>query len=107
MSPFDHVSICPKLCCVAVQNPDGVPARDPDRLIKWFIGGVVMGVGVNLLGGFVGAQKWAWLLPAVFAAALSVAVPSTALLRRGSASSSHARGATFLPATGHPAVVAG
>src|SRR5215217_4952766 len=104
MSPFDHVSICPKLCCVAVQNPDGVPARDPDRLIKWFIGVVVMGVGVNLLGGFVGAQKWAWLLPAVFAAALWVAVPSTALLRRERYRTTRARGMTLLALTGYLAI---
>jgi hypothetical protein len=44
---------------VAEQNFSGVPARDPDRLIKWFIGVVVMGVGVNLLSSFAVAQTWA------------------------------------------------
>jgi hypothetical protein len=42
---------------VAEQNSSGVPGRDPDRLIMWFIGFVVIGVGVNLLSGFVVAQK--------------------------------------------------
>ena len=57
-------------------------ARDPDRLIKWFIGVVVIAVGVNLLSGFVVEQKWAWLPPAAFVAALLIAVPSSGLLRR-------------------------
>ncbi len=73
---------CSKLCGVAEQNSGGVPARDPDRLIKWFIGVVVIAVGVNLLSSLVVAQKWAWLPPAVFAAALLVAVPSSGLLGR-------------------------
>jgi hypothetical protein len=71
------VSVCSRLCGVAEQNSAGVPARDPDRLIRWFIRAVVTGVGVNLLSGSVVTQKWAWLPPAVFAAALLVAVPST------------------------------
>jgi hypothetical protein len=58
-----------------------VPARNSDRLIKWFIGVVVIAVGVNLLSGLVVAQKWAWLPPAVFVAALLVAVHSSGLLR--------------------------
>jgi hypothetical protein len=52
-----------------------VPARHPDRLIKWFIGVVVLGVGVNLLSGLVVAQKWAWLPPVAFVGLLLVAVP--------------------------------
>ena len=51
-------------------------------VIKWFIGAVVAGVGINLLSGSVMAQQWAWLPSAVFAAALLIAVPSTGLLRR-------------------------
>jgi hypothetical protein len=105
MSLFDHVAICNKLCFVPAQNPDGVPARDADRLIKWFIGVVVMGVGVNLLSGFVVAQKWAWLPPAVFVAALLVAVPSTGLLRRERFGSTRARRMALLALTGYLAVV--
>jgi hypothetical protein len=41
------------------QNSGGLPVRDPDRLIKWFIGVVVIAVGVNLLTSLVVAQKWA------------------------------------------------
>jgi hypothetical protein len=37
----------------------GVPAREPDCLIKWFIGFAVIAVGANLLSGFVVAQNWA------------------------------------------------
>jgi hypothetical protein len=96
---------CPKLCCVPVQNPRGVPASDPDRLIKWFIGVVVIGVAVNLLGGFVVEQKWAWLPPAVFVAALLVAVPSTGLLRRERYRTTRARGMAVLALTGYLAVV--
>src|SRR6185436_10206921 len=73
---------CPKLCGVAEQNSSGVPGRDADRLIMWFIGFVVIGVGVNLFSGVVIAQKWAWLPPAVFVAALLVVVPAAGLLRR-------------------------
>ena len=87
------------------QNPGGVPARDPDRLIKWFIGVVVIGVGVNLLSGFVVEQKWAWLPPAVFVAALLVAVPSTGLLRRERYRTTRARGMALLALTGYLAVV--
>ena len=105
MSPFDHVAICPKLCCVPQHNPDGVPARDADRLIKWFIGVVVVGVGVNLLSGFVVAQKWAWLPPAAFVVALLVAVPSTGLLRRERYGSRRARSMALLALTGYLAVV--
>ncbi len=72
-------------------------ARDPDRLIKWFIGAVVAGVGVNLLSGSVVAQKWAWLPPAVFAAALLVAVPGTGLLRRERYRTTRARDMACLP----------
>jgi hypothetical protein len=43
------------------QHSGEVPARNADRLIMWFIGFVVIGVGVNLFSGFVIAQKWAWL----------------------------------------------
>ena len=75
-------ALCAKLGVVPEPRPRGMPARDPDRLIKWFIGVVVMGVGVNLLSGFVVAQKWAWLPSAVFVAALLVAVRSAGLLRR-------------------------
>jgi hypothetical protein len=75
-------SVCRKLCGMPEQNSRGVPVREPERLIKWFIGVVVIAVGVNLLSSFVVAQKWAWLPPAVFVAALLAAVPSTGLLRR-------------------------
>src|SRR5512133_645207 len=105
MSPFDQVAICPKLCCVPEHNPDGVPVRDADRLIKWFIGVVVMGVGVNLLGGFVVAQKWAWLPPAAFVAALLVAVPATGLLRRERYGTTRARSMALLALAGYLAVV--
>ena len=98
-------SICPKLCCVPEQSPGGAPARDPDRLIKWFIGVVVFGVGVNLLSGFVVAQKWDWLPPAVFVAALLVAVSNTGLLRRERYSTRRARSMAFLALTGYLAVV--
>jgi hypothetical protein len=104
MSPHDAPA-CPKLCCVPEQNPCGVPASDPDRLIKWFIGVVVIGVAVNLLGGFVVEQKWAWLPPAVFVAALLVAVPSTGLLRRERYRTTRARGMAVLALTGYLAVV--
>ena len=61
-------------CAVCLNRFLGVclPAT-PDRLIKWFIGFVVIAVGVNLLSSFFVAQKWAWLPPAVFVAALLVA----------------------------------
>src|SRR5215203_4905527 len=79
------------------QNSAGVPAHHPDRLIKWFIGVVVIAVGVNLLSGFLVAQKWAWLPPAVFVPALLVAVPSIGLPRR-------AREMALLALTGYLAV---
>jgi hypothetical protein len=96
---------CSKLCGVPEQNSWGVPASDPDRLIKWFIGVVVIGVAVNLLGGFVVEQKWAWLPPAVFVVALLVAVPSTGLLRRERYRTTRARGMAVLALTGYLAVV--
>jgi hypothetical protein len=98
-------AVCPRLCCVAEQNPGGVPARDPDRLIKWFVGVFVTGVGVNLLSGFVIEQKWAWLPPAVFVVALLVAVPRTGLLRRERHGSTRwARGLALLALFGYLAV---
>jgi hypothetical protein len=69
-------------CGVVDRNFGGVPARHPDRLIKWFIEVVLLGVGVNLLSSYVVAQDWAWLPPARFVAALLVAVPSAGLLDR-------------------------
>jgi hypothetical protein len=90
---------------VSAQNPCGVPASDPDRLIKWFIGVVVMGVGVNLLSGFVVAQKWAWFPPAVFVAALLVAVPSTGLLRQERYRTTRARRMAMVALIGYVAVV--
>jgi hypothetical protein len=96
---------CPKLWFVPEQNPGGLPAREPDHLIKWFIGLVVIGVGVNLLGGFVVAQKWDWLPAAVFVAALLVAVPSTGLLRRERYLTTRARRVALLALSGYLAVV--
>jgi uncharacterized membrane protein HdeD (DUF308 family) len=60
----------------------GQPIHDPDRLIKWFVSVVLVGVGVNLLSGLVAVQKWAWLPPAVFVAVLLVVAPRTGLLRQ-------------------------
>jgi len=94
----------PRLCGVHEQNSGGVPARNPDRLIKWFIGVVVIGVGVNLLSSWVVAQKWAWLPPAVFVAALLVAVPTSGLLRRERYSTTRARAMALLALTGYLAV---
>ena len=48
-------------------------------MIKWFIGVVVMGVAVNLLSGLIVTKEWAWLPPAVFGAALLIAVPELSL----------------------------
>jgi hypothetical protein len=104
MSPFDMPRFATKLCCVPAQNGGGVTARDPDPLIKWFIGVVVIGVAVNLLSGFVLAQKWAWLPAAVFVAALLVAVPSTGLLRRERYFTARARGMALLALIGYLAV---
>src|SRR5829696_6267455 len=105
MSLLRYVSVCPKLCCVAEQNSLRVPAVDPARLIKWFIGVVVIGVAVNMLSGFVVARDWAWLPPAVFVAALFVAVPSTGLLRRERYGTRRARAMALLALTGYLAVV--
>jgi hypothetical protein len=74
-------------------------------LIKWFIGVVVIAVGVNLLSSFVVRQKWAWLPPAVFVAALLVAVPSAGLLRRERYGTTRARGMALLALIGYMAVV--
>jgi hypothetical protein len=63
-----------------------------------------MGVVVNVLSGFVVAQKWAWLPPAVFVAALLVAVSSTGLLRRERYGTTRARGMTLLALTGYLAI---
>ncbi len=60
--------------------------------LRRVIGVVVMGVGGNLLSGFVVAQKWAWLPPAAIIAALLVAVPSAGLLRRERYRTTRARG---------------
>jgi hypothetical protein len=73
-------------------------------LIKWFIGFVVIGVGVNLFSGLVIAQEWAWLPPAVFVAALLVVVPSNGLLRRERYHTTRARNMTLLALTGYLAV---
>jgi hypothetical protein len=86
------------------QHPGEVPARHADRLIKWFIWVVVIAVGVNLLSSLVGAQQWVWLPPAVFVAALLVAVPSTGLLRRERYRSARARAMALLALTGYVAV---
>ena len=101
--PLD-VSVCSRLFGVPDQSSAGVPARDLDRLIKWFIGVVVIGMGVNLLSRFVVAQKWVWLPPAVFVAALLVAVPSTGLLRRERYGTTRARAMALLALTGYMAV---
>ena len=85
-------------------EPASVPARDPDRLIKWFIAVMVMGVGVNLLTSLVVVQKWAWLPPAVFVAALLLAVSSTGLLRRERYGTTRARAMALLALTGYLAV---
>ena len=89
---------------MAEQNFSGVPARDPDRLIKWFIGVLVIAVGVNLLSSFVVAQTWAWLPPAVFAAALLVVVLGNGLLRRERYRTTRARDMALLALTGFLAV---
>ena len=96
--------VCIKLSLVLDQHPGGVPARHADRLIKWFMGVVVIAVGVNLLSSLLGAQQWVWLPPAVFVAALLVAVPSTGLLRRERYRSARARAMALLALTGYVAV---
>jgi hypothetical protein len=98
------VAVCLKLSLVLDQLPSGVPTRDADRLIRWFIGFVVMGVVVNLLSSFVVEQEWAWLPPAVFVAALLIAVLSTGLLRRERYRTTRARGMALLALTGYLAV---
>ena len=96
--------VCIKLSFVLDQHPGGVPARHADRLIKWFMGVVVIAVGVNLLSSLLGAQQWIWLPPAVFVAALLVAVPITGLLRRERYRSARARAMALLALTGYVAV---
>src|SRR5215217_2060107 len=91
-------------CGVVDRNFGGVPARHPDRLIKWFIEVVLLGVGVNLLSSYVVAQDWAWLPPARFVAALLVAVPSAGLLRRERYGTTRARAMALLALTGYLAV---
>ena len=98
------MSICSRLSGVPEQFSAIVPGRDPDRLIKWFIGVVVIASGVNLLNSFVVAQKWAWLPPAVFVAALLVAVPLTGLLRRERYGTTRARALPLFALTGYLAV---
>jgi hypothetical protein len=98
------VTVCLKLSLVLDQHSGEVPARNADRLIMWFIGFVVIGVGVNLFSGFVIAQKWAWLPPAVFVAALLVVVPAAGLLRRERYHTTRARDMTLLALTGYLAV---
>ena len=73
-------------------------------MIKWFIGVVVIAVGVNLFSSFLVAQKWAWLPPAVFVAALLVVLPSTGLLRRERYGTTRARAMALLALTGYLAV---
>jgi hypothetical protein len=99
------VLLCSRLCVWLSRILGGVPARDPDRLIKWFIGVVVIGVGVNLLSSVVAAaQPWAWLPPAVFVAALLVAVLSAGLLRRERYGTTRAWAMALLALTGCLAV---
>jgi len=98
------VPVCPKLSLVLDQHSGEVPARNADRLIMWFIGFVVIGVGVNLFSGFVIAQKWAWLPPAVFVATLLAVVPAAGLLRRERYHTTRARDMTLLALTGYLAV---
>lgn len=88
------------------QNFEGAPARDSDRLIKWFIGVVLLAVAVNLLSSFVVPHGWAWLPTAVFVAALLVAVPSSGLLRRERYDTPRARAMALLALMGYLAVTA-
>ena len=99
-------SVWPKLCGVPQQNFEGAPARDSDRLIKWFIGVVLLAVAVNLLSSFVVPHGWAWLPTAVFVAALLVAVPSSGLLRRERYDTPRARAMALLALMGYLAVTA-
>jgi hypothetical protein len=98
------VSACLKLSLVPDQPPGGVPAHDADRWIRWFIGVVVIAVGVILLSSLVVAQRWAWLPPAVFVVALLVAVSSSGLLRRERYGTARARATALLALTGYVAV---
>jgi hypothetical protein len=86
------------------QNSGNVPAGDSDRLIKWFIGVLLLAVGVNLISSFVVAQNWVWLPPAVFVAALGVAVPSTGLLRLERFGTTRARAMALLALAAYLAV---
>ena len=97
--------LAPRLGTVAEPSSWGVPVRNPDRLIKWFIGVVVLGVGVNLLTRLVVVPKWAWLPSAAFVAALLIAVPSAGLLRRKRYRTTRARGMALLALAGYLAVV--
>jgi hypothetical protein len=96
--------VCLKLCGVSDRNSGALSARDSDCLIKWFIGVLVIAVGVNLLSSLVAPQKWAWLPPAVFVAALLVAVRSAGLLRRERYDTMRARAIALLTLTGYLAV---
>jgi hypothetical protein len=99
------VSLCSRLCVWLSRILGSVPARDPDRSIKWLIGVVVIAVGVNLLSSVVAAaQTWAWLPPAVFAAAPLVAVLSAGLLRLERYGTTRARAMALLALTGCLAV---
>jgi hypothetical protein len=102
--PIDVRSFCSTLSDVPELSPWDVLARDPDRLIKWFIGVVVIGVGVNLLSGLVVAQKWAWVPSAAFATALLIAVLGTGLLRRERYGTTRARTMALLTLIGYLAV---
>jgi hypothetical protein len=98
------VSVCLKLSLVPDQPPGGVPARDADRWIRWFIGVVVIAAALNLLTSLVVAQKWAWLPAAVFVAALLVAVLRSGLLRRERYATARARAMALLALAGYVAV---
>jgi hypothetical protein len=90
---------------VAEPSPGVLPGSDPDLLIKWFIGVVVMGLGVNLLTGLVATQKWAWLPPAVFVAALLVVMSSTGLLRAERYRTTQAHRMALLALTGYLVII--
>ena len=51
------MSVAPNWAVWLSRISGGVPARDPDRLIKWFIGVVVIAVGVNLFSSFIGGAE--------------------------------------------------
>jgi hypothetical protein len=95
----------PQTLLVAEPSFGGLPASDPDRLIKWFIGVVVMGVGVNLLTGLAVTREWAWLPPAVFVAALLVAVSNSGLLRAVRYGTALAHRMALLALTGYLLIV--